>query len=205
MLRRFVLALALGSVALVPLRAWAAEAFTDPAKAGPDYGVQGEYQGKLGEGDQALRPSAAQIIALGDGKFHGVFYFGGLPGDGWNRGDMQVAVDSTTEGGAIVFMGDQGSAKVDGGKLVIIDAGGTELGKLEKIERKKPDARRQAARGRQGVVRRHQRDAVARRQDRRGQFAAGRHPLQGRLPGFHAPHRVPHAVRAQGKWPRSRQ
>ncbi len=119
---------------LAPLVAVGAESFTDPAKAGPDYAVQGEYQGKLGNGDQEL-PVGAQIIALGDGKFHGVFYFGGLPGDGWNRGDMKIEIDSTTDTGTITFSGDQGSATLADGKLVIKDAGGTELGKLEKVER----------------------------------------------------------------------
>jgi hypothetical protein len=137
MLRRTILACALSCVALAPVQAIGAEAFTDPAKAGPDYAVQGEYRGKLGNQDQEL-PVGAQVIALGDGKFRGLFYFGGLPGDGWTRGDMQLSIDSATEDGAITFVGEQGSAKLEDGKLVIRDVGGNELGKLEKVERKSP-------------------------------------------------------------------
>ena len=51
----------------------------DPAEGGIDYKMQGEYVG--GEGAAKW---GAQVIALGDGKFHAVFEPGGLPGDGWD-------------------------------------------------------------------------------------------------------------------------
>ena len=53
----------------------------DPAKAGPDFKIQGEYVGTHPEGD----PIGLNIIALGDGKFRAVGFEGGLPGDGWTR------------------------------------------------------------------------------------------------------------------------
>ncbi len=42
----------------------------------------------------------AQVIALGDGKFTLVGYEGGLPGDGWKRGDRQETADGKTEVGS---------------------------------------------------------------------------------------------------------
>lgn len=118
-------------------RAAAGEAFTDPAKAGPDYSAQGEYQGNLDLQGQEVK-IGAQVIALGNGKFHGVFLFGGLPGDGWSRGGQMLEVDSTTEDGKVTFAGDNGKGTLVDGKMVITDLGGMEIAKLEKVERKSP-------------------------------------------------------------------
>ncbi len=60
-------------------------AFTDPAKAGPDYDVQGEYQGELHPGAAEAQKVGIQVVALGDHQFDATIYFGGLPGDGWRK------------------------------------------------------------------------------------------------------------------------
>jgi hypothetical protein len=51
---------------------------TDPADAGTDFLVQGEYIPK------AKSEWAAQVVAKGGGKFDVYFLEGGLPGAGWN-------------------------------------------------------------------------------------------------------------------------
>ena len=137
MIGRFLLAIVMVGALAGPSWAAGAEAFTDPAKAGLDYKIQGEYKGELKVQDESA-PFGAQVIALGDGKFRGVFYFGGLPGDGWKRGDMQLSVDSATEDGKVTFTGDNGSAKIADGKMTVLDAAGTELGTLAKVERTSP-------------------------------------------------------------------
>src|SRR5262249_39253239 len=76
--------------------------------------------------------------ALGDGKFRGEFFLGGLPGAGWNRGDRQLSVDSSTEKGTITFSGDNGSARIVDGKMVVADPNGATIGTLPKVERKSP-------------------------------------------------------------------
>jgi hypothetical protein len=134
---RFLSAIVMFGALAGPSLGAGAEAFTDPAKAGPDFKTQGEYRGELKIQDQAA-PFGAQVIALGDGKFRGVFFFGGLPGDGWKRGDMQLTVDSTTQDGKVTFSGDNGTAKIADGKMTVLDAAGTELGTLTKVERTSP-------------------------------------------------------------------
>ena len=57
---------------------------TDIATGDPDFAVQGEYVGEI-KGDDKPIKCGAQIIALGNGKFHAVGYHGGLPGDGWDE------------------------------------------------------------------------------------------------------------------------
>lgn len=84
-MRNFWLSFGLcAAMAGLTLTAPAAErhaAYTDPALAGPDFQVQGEYAGTLSNGT-AL---AAQVIAVGNGQFEGVLYAGGLPGAGWDE------------------------------------------------------------------------------------------------------------------------
>lgn len=137
MLRRIFLAWAIGCMGAVCAWAGEGDAFTDPAKAGPDFAIQGEYKGELKLADDEI-VIGAQIIALGGGKFRGEFFVGGLPGDGWQRGEMQLGVDGTTENGEVVFTGDSGSAKIVDGKIAIFDPTGNSLGSLPKVDRKSP-------------------------------------------------------------------
>jgi hypothetical protein len=115
----------------------AGEAFTDPAKAGPDFAVQGEYKGVLKHDGKEV-PLGVQVIALGGGKFDIVGYHGGLPGDGWKRGDEMEKGTGETKDGVTTFKGEHGSGKLVNGAIVLYDSGGQEAGKLEKVERKSP-------------------------------------------------------------------
>jgi hypothetical protein len=77
-----------------------AEVATDPAKAGPDYAIQGEYVAEA-RGSKLL---GAEVIAEGDGKFKVNLLPGGLRGEG---GDYAKRVQATAEakGGKVVVTG----------------------------------------------------------------------------------------------------
>lgn len=114
--------------------------FTDPAKAGIDYDLQGEYAGTVQSGDEDLK-IGVQIIALGDGNFQAVGFIGGLPGDGWSRGDKSHTVEGKLENGSLRFTTDQ-----DGGEAVsevkdgsiIVYIGGTKVAEFTKVHRQSP-------------------------------------------------------------------
>jgi len=113
-------------------------AATDPKDAGPDFKVQGEYVGKVTI-DGKDSKVGCQVIALGDSKFDAVYYVGGLPGDGWKRGDKQLRGTGKTEGSTTVIKGENGgNAKISDGKMEITHSGGDSIGTLEKVERKSP-------------------------------------------------------------------
>lgn len=113
-------------------------AFTDPKEAGPDFQVQGEYEGEIKADSETIKVGA-QVIALGDGKFEAVAYHGGLPGNGWKRGDKTHKVKGeTNKEGVTVFKSDEGSGTIKDGVLTIVDNSGNKVGEIKKVERKSP-------------------------------------------------------------------
>lgn len=125
------------SLLCFPLAAYAADGkedvFTEPKAAGPDFVIQGEYVGESAEGDKV----AAQVIALGDGKFDVVGYRGGLPGDGWKRGDESKRGTGERQGNVAKFESDDVTAEVNDGTMTITKDG-KQIGELKKVERKSP-------------------------------------------------------------------
>jgi hypothetical protein len=85
------------------------EAVTDPAKAGPDYWLQGEFVGDAPGGGKL----AAQVFALGEGRFDVWFLAGGLPGDGWD-GKGRVKASAATADGKTAVSGGGYEATLEG-------------------------------------------------------------------------------------------
>jgi hypothetical protein len=133
-------ALRLLAICCLTFPLWAddkAPVYLTPEEAGADYAVQGEYVGDV-EAENGRGRWGAQIIALGDGKFTLVGYEGGLPGDGWKRGDRTETVDGKTSGQVTRFQADRWDAEVKNGVLTINALGGNPVGTLKKTERKSP-------------------------------------------------------------------
>lgn len=102
-----------------------------------DYQFQGEYVGKAG--DESKR-HGAQIIAMGEGKFHLVGYPGGLPGDGWDPASPKMEFDGQMEGDELVFKGEGFSVKVNkqGTLIPISTEDGVQRGELNRVIRTSP-------------------------------------------------------------------
>jgi hypothetical protein len=104
--------------------------FTNAADAGPDFVIQGEYEGKLG-----ADTVGAQIVALGDGKFDVYFLTGGLPGTGWNLKEKAKA-EAQTNDGKVILAGKWTGSVMDG-KLTGKNPDDAEFA-LTKVERQSP-------------------------------------------------------------------
>ena len=115
----------------------AEDTFTTVEEAGPDYAVQGEYVGEIKHGDQSFR-LGLQVIALGDHKFDGMTYHGGLPGDGWDCKEKFKATGETKDGETKIVDEIHGHAILKNGSAMLFAKDGTELGTLKKVERKSP-------------------------------------------------------------------
>jgi hypothetical protein len=110
-------------------------AYTDAAAGGVDYKIQGEYSGTVAADGSRW---GAQVIALGDGKFRCVGYFGGLPGDGWVPGGETNSSDGKLQGEVAVFDVPEYVVRVDGQTLKIESLNGEEIGSLPKVIRQSP-------------------------------------------------------------------
>ncbi len=110
----------------VTVSAFTADSFTDPAAAGTDYAIQGEY---AGEG------SGAQVIALGDGKFRVVGWDGGLPGTA-ETVERKADITGELKDGKVAFKNAEWDAVLENG--VITGKKGEHTYTLKKTERKSP-------------------------------------------------------------------
>src|SRR5262245_38785313 len=107
---------------------------TDPAQAGPDFQLQGEYAGWAYTPGRASQWVGLQVISGGDGKFDAVAYRGGLPGNGWNRVTKKKLTGQVGDG-RLLLTGPEDRLVVGGGVAVAVDDSGRELWRLVKMLR----------------------------------------------------------------------
>jgi hypothetical protein len=111
-------------------------AVTDPAQAGPDFAVQGDWVGTAPYKGKDVK-YGVQIVALGDGKFHGVGYYGGLPGDGWDN-KTKLDADGQTKGGVTIFTRKDSTSTYKDGEVTIKNNEGQVLCIFHKVHRTSP-------------------------------------------------------------------
>ena len=110
----------------------------EEAKADPDFAIQGEY---LGEGvlpDGKEGKVGAQVIAQDDGKFEIYVLTGGLPGEGWKRGDGRFRVEGQREGKQVNIKHDYLTGMIANGKFFLHDAAHFKGIELKRVERQSP-------------------------------------------------------------------
>ena len=108
--------------------------YLDAASAGKDYLIQGEYVGVV-DGGQTW---GAQVIALGNGKFHCVGYPDGLPGDGYKPGTAKRESDGALDGNTAKLKGDEFTLEIVDGKMKVLTLDGELLGTLMQVKRESP-------------------------------------------------------------------
>ncbi len=106
----------------------------EEAKIDPDFAIQGEYEGELGDQDGKTK-WGLQVIALGEGQFHVVAYPGGLLGAGGDQ-TAKIEGDGRSKDGAATISGEHGSVTIKGGLAVVKSPTGAPLGEMKKVERK---------------------------------------------------------------------
>lgn len=111
--------------------------FLSPEEAGADYAIQGEYLGQI-DAENGVGRWGAQVIALGDGQFELVGYEGGLPGDGWRRGDRRERAEGTLQGGVTRFVSDAWRAEIRDQVMTVFDERGASRGTMKRVVRESP-------------------------------------------------------------------
>ena len=110
----------------------------EEAKSDRDFAVQGEYAGQGTLPDGSNSKAGAQVIGQGEGSFRVVLYRGGLPGDGWQRGDDRFPLEGKWEGDRVQLAGEGIAGTIEGRKLTITGPDEKPLVELEPTERKNP-------------------------------------------------------------------
>ncbi|WP_010586783.1 3-keto-disaccharide hydrolase [Schlesneria paludicola] len=114
-------------------------AYQNAKDAGPDFQIQGEYIGKLGD-----QPVGTQVIAKGEGKFESVTFIGGLPGAGWN-GEEKLRATWETKDGITKASGDGYEATISNGVITVKHSGRTD--ELKRLHRESPTLAKSAPDG----------------------------------------------------------
>lgn len=119
--------------------------YTDPDNVDVDFAIQGEYTGDLVT-ESETEKIGVQVIALGNGRFRAVGYPGGLPGDGWDTSEKEEAA-AESEAGIVTFQGDDGTATIRDGVMLIHNNDGQDSGKLQRVVRESPTLGKQPPAG----------------------------------------------------------
>ena len=112
-------------------------AVIDPAQADADFPYQGEFAGWSWDPRCGWRWHGLQVVALGDGKFDGVFFSGGLPGDGWD-GTPAEKLRGHLDHEVVFLHGPVHHIQIAMQRAILTDDDNRRLGQLSKAQRASP-------------------------------------------------------------------
>ena len=115
-------------------------ATTDPTVASkdPDFAIQGEYAARAEIATKGKQGQyGLQVVALGDGKFQGALYKGGLPGSG-AKGNEFVFLKGETKDGKTSLKAASGENVLISGDTATGSKGDKKLFVYDRVERKSP-------------------------------------------------------------------
>lgn len=125
----------------LPAEAQKKKSVIEAVDADADFVWQGEYSGQVHTPAVGHRKIGLQVIALGDAKFDGVVYSGGLPGAGWDRARKSL-VSGERNGAVLPLAGSLVHLEVQPTHAVVRDTDGDYLGTLKRIFRASPTLNR---------------------------------------------------------------
>jgi hypothetical protein len=113
--------------------------YTSPQAADEDLTFAGEYLGwqQLQGSPRGSQRVGLQVVAMGNGEFNAVKYLGGLPGDGWLRGQRFLYTGERTAD-LVQLKGSITSLVVDGAEAHVVNELGVRLGELQRVHRVGP-------------------------------------------------------------------
>jgi hypothetical protein len=125
--------------ALAQQRANEGPTYTSPDKADEDFAFAGEFLGwqRLQGSPRGSERIGVQVVALGNGKFTAVKYLGGLPGDGWLRG-QRIILDGERTSDVVLLKGKVTSLVVSPDEAHVVNDLGEKLGDLHRVHRESP-------------------------------------------------------------------
>ena len=105
-------------------------AINDLSKVDDDFVVQGEYR-------SVDPPFGLQVVALGDGQFQAVQYYGGLPGGGWD-GISKESLSGKGDGRTAHLVGENSQVEIADLDAELSTLSGVKIAKLFKVHRQSP-------------------------------------------------------------------
>ena len=111
-------------------------------KEDPDFSIQGEYKSS---DEKIAKTIAAQVVALGAGKFDVYILEGGLPGEGWEKSKQRIKISGQLKNGIVTFSGKGITAEIKNSKITVTNNGVSHV--LSRIERQSPTLGKKAPKG----------------------------------------------------------